>query len=387
MTTGEAARLLGCSVQHVRLLIRTDKVIGAKRGRDWFVRRPSADAYLSARYAPRAAKAPLVAKTQGRLFDESEFHPIVNVASVPQRSPFRYPGGKTWLIPEVRTWLGGLPSRPRLLVEPFAGGGGVGLAAAFEGLADASLLVELDPDVASVWRTILGEEAGLLAALIRSFECTEEEVRRALARPASDDLARAFLTVLRNRVSRGGILAPGAGLVKTGEANKGIASRWYPETLARRIEAIAERRDRIRCREADGLEVFREHADRSDVAYFVDPPYPVAGKRLYRFHRLDHRRLFETLASLAGPFLATYDDNPEIEALAEEFGFERKLIPMKSTHHAKKYELMIGRDLGWLASGATPPRSDAVSPRSDSRTRGASPDGPRSDPRPRVPAS
>jgi len=26
--------------------------------------------------------------------------PIVNVAMVPQRSPFRYPGGKTWLIPE-----------------------------------------------------------------------------------------------------------------------------------------------------------------------------------------------------------------------------------------------------------------------------------------------
>jgi hypothetical protein len=29
----------------------------------------------------------------------------VNVASVPQRSPFRYPGGKTWLIPYIRSWL------------------------------------------------------------------------------------------------------------------------------------------------------------------------------------------------------------------------------------------------------------------------------------------
>lgn len=29
----------------------------------------------------------------------------VNVASVPQRSPFRYPGGKTWLVPYVRDWL------------------------------------------------------------------------------------------------------------------------------------------------------------------------------------------------------------------------------------------------------------------------------------------
>jgi len=37
---------------------------------------------------------------------------IVNVASVPQRSPFRYPGGKTWLVPLVRQWLIGLPKLP-----------------------------------------------------------------------------------------------------------------------------------------------------------------------------------------------------------------------------------------------------------------------------------
>ena len=27
---------------------------------------------------------------------------VINVASVPHRSPFRYPGGKTWLVPHVR---------------------------------------------------------------------------------------------------------------------------------------------------------------------------------------------------------------------------------------------------------------------------------------------
>jgi len=30
----------------------------------------------------------------------------VNVASVPQRSPFRYPGGKTWFVPTFRRWMG-----------------------------------------------------------------------------------------------------------------------------------------------------------------------------------------------------------------------------------------------------------------------------------------
>ena len=36
----------------------------------------------------------LIGEQQGEERDER----VVNVASVPQRSPFRYPGGKTWLI-------------------------------------------------------------------------------------------------------------------------------------------------------------------------------------------------------------------------------------------------------------------------------------------------
>ena len=37
---------------------------------------------------------------------------IVNVASVPQRSPFRYPGGKTSFVPYLRDWLRSLRKRP-----------------------------------------------------------------------------------------------------------------------------------------------------------------------------------------------------------------------------------------------------------------------------------
>ena len=75
---------------------------------------------------------------------------IVNVASVPQRSPFRYPGGKTWLVPKIKQWLRSLPWKPSLFVEPFAGGAIVGLNVAFENLAEKVLLIELDEQVAAV---------------------------------------------------------------------------------------------------------------------------------------------------------------------------------------------------------------------------------------------
>jgi len=76
----------------------------------------------------------------------------VNVASVPHRSPFRYPGGKTWLVPYARSWLANRPIRSDLPIEPFAGGAIVGLTAGFERLAEHVILVENDQDVASVWQ-------------------------------------------------------------------------------------------------------------------------------------------------------------------------------------------------------------------------------------------
>src|SRR5579863_7878256 len=88
---------------------------------------------------------------------------VVNVAQVPQRSPFRYPGGKTWLVPHIRTWMRSLKARPAVFIEPFAGGGIVSLTVAFEGLADHVVMVELDKDVAAVWKTMLSDQNDWLA--------------------------------------------------------------------------------------------------------------------------------------------------------------------------------------------------------------------------------
>jgi len=353
ISTSEAAQQLGCTVQHVRLLIRKGAITGEKLGRDWVAEDDSVKAFALRRYTKGSAKPKAVHEDQRVLpFDVPKPTNVVNVASVPQRSPFRYPGGKTWLIPIARQWLGSLADKPEILVEPFAGGGGVGLMTAFEKRAAQVLLVELDPDIAAVWRVMLSSQSGLFTKKILDFECTVEEVRRALEKPAQAELERAFQTFLRNRVSRGGILAPGAGFTKNGEGGKGISSRWYPLTLADRISAIYERRDVITFFEGDGLSVLCEHLDDKNAAFFIDPPYPVAGRRLYRFHDLDHRRLFGMMAKLKGNFLATYDHNPDIEKLASEFGFDTRLTPMKSTHHLRKFELLISRDLSWFSESS-----------------------------------
>jgi DNA adenine methylase len=241
---------------------------------------------------------------------------------------------------------------PTVFVEPFAGGGIVGLSVAFERLAKTVVMIELDEQVAAVWKTILGRDSDWLVDRILSFRLTEEAVREELASPNGLTHETAFRTLLKNRTFHGGILAEGSSLIRSGENGKGLRSRWYPETLARRIRAIAEKRDRIAFIEGDGTARMLEFARKKRAAFFIDPPYTVAGKRagtrLYKYHTIDHETLFAATERLAGDFLMTYDNAPEVRALAKRHGFQVRTIPMKGTHNTPMLELIIGRDLSWV---------------------------------------
>lgn len=286
------------------------------------------------------------------LLKQNDLKRVVNVASVPFRSPFRYPGGKTWLVPRIRQWLLSKPTKPVLLIEPFAGGAIVGLTAAFESLTERVLLVERDPCVAAVWKTILGTDGEWLASRIVTFDLTAQSVDAVLQSEANTTRDLAFQTILRNRINRGGILADGAGRVKHGENGKGLTSRWYPETLQKRILEIVSLRERLTFIEGDGIEVMKANAARMDAAFFIDPPYTAAGKRagsrLYTHSELDHAELFAIAETLRGDFLMTYDNAEEIGAMARQHNFDWESVAMKNTHHARMTELLIGPNLAWL---------------------------------------
>jgi DNA adenine methylase len=272
---------------------------------------------------------------------------VINVSAVPHRSPFRYPGGKTWLVPHIRNWLRSLSQKPHEFVEPFAGGAIVGLSVLFEGLTDRLALVELDEDVGAVWNVILRGDGNKLAGRITSFDLTLRSVKSILATEPASLLDRAFATIVRNRVQRGGIMAPGASLMKQGENGRGLKSRWYAETLRRRIEAISAARHRINFICGDGLEFIRYHAYRPDAVFFIDPPYTVAGRRLYKYPHIDHEKLFRIVGNVKSDFLMSYDNAPEITKLAAGMGFDVQEVAMKNTHHQVVRELLIGRCLDW----------------------------------------
>ena len=271
--------------------------------------------------------------------------PVVNVATVPQRSPLRYPGGKTWLVPHIREWL--RQTTPDIIIEPFAGGAIVSLTAVMEDLVSACVMMELDRDVAAFWRSAL-ESGATLRDRIRRFEPTIERLRELEQAPPATVMEHGFRTLVLNRTRRGGILARGASFSRSGENGKGLLSRWYPKTLATRLDAIQAHADRIAFMEGDGMKLLPilMRGWGRNAAVFLDPPYTAAGgkragSRLYRHSSLDHASLFAMVAEHETNFLMTYDAAPEIVSLIRQHDFHAVRISMKNGHHNSMPELVI----------------------------------------------
>lgn len=154
---------------------------------------------------PESPPTPAAPSVVGRSGTAQEFGrsviPAVNVSSVPQRSPLRYPGGKTWLIPHIRKWLGSGPPTP-LLIEPFAGGGIVSLTAVMEGRANRALMVDLDRDVSAFWRAALDHSDNLIARIL-AFSPDRDGVEQLARQAPHSVLDHGFRTLVLNRNSAG----------------------------------------------------------------------------------------------------------------------------------------------------------------------------------------
>ena len=184
-----------------------------------------------------------------------------------------------------------------------------------------------------------------IAQRVERFEPTIENVRAVLDDETPSDFEIAFKTLLRNRINRGGIIAKGASTMNKGENGNGLSSRWYANTIAERIRSIGKFAPRLEFAQGDGFKLIERHSDERSAVFFIDPPYTAAGKRagrrLYTYSNVDHENLFDRMSAVQGPFMMTYDENPEVIDMARKFGFHLAKVAMKNTHHAVMYELLI----------------------------------------------
>ena len=267
-----------------------------------------------------------------------------------QRSILRYPGGKTWFLPVFKRWLTSKSCSESILLEPFAGGAISALTAVLDGFVSSAILAEKDEDVAAVWQTVFSRYNKWLADAILNFELTEDNILLQSEKSLISKRERALNTIIRNRINRGGIISPTGGRLNKGEKDKGINSRWYPETLHDRINNIIPFAKQFSVINGDGIRLIKKYAFDKNVLAFIDPPYIDAGLRLYSHSKLDHKKLFEAVSSMNGHFLMTYDNHDTVLKLCEEFKLPYTTVVMKNTHHKTKTEIIISNSLDWFNS-------------------------------------
>ncbi len=249
-------------------------------------------------------------------------------------SPLRYPGAKRRLAGYVADVLQANGLRPKLFVEPFAGGAGVALYLLEKGLVDSIGLGERDPMVASFWKVAF-EDTEWFVRQIGKLEISLDKWRYYKNARLRSDRSRALACLFLNRTSFSGILSASAGPLggyrQVSEYK--IDCRFNADAIARRITQLAAYRDRVKFILNDDWQktlakvCATEHAP-NDVFVYLDPPFYKKADRLYRYYfsEEDHELLCSKLKDLTQPWLLSYDPAKEIIDLYSRNGHRPRRI-------------------------------------------------------------
>lgn len=239
-------------------------------------------------------------------------------------SPLRYPGGKAPFasfvaqVMEVNGVEGGH------YLEPYAGGAGVALDLLFRGHAGHIHINDADPAVYAFWTSVTKEPEALLDLLDSTPLTIEEWFKwRSILREdcQASAVEKGFATLFMNRTNRSGILKAGVIGGKDQSGKYKLDARFKKDVIASRIRAIAERADSISVYGEDSLHLLNRCAEilPKESLIYLDPPYYVKGKGLYRnyYEHDDHVAIAKTIQrkSFKWPWMVSYDNAEEICAM------------------------------------------------------------------------
>lgn len=262
-------------------------------------------------------------------------------------SPLRYPGGKAALAGFFEDLIGRLEIVKPHYIEPYAGGAGAGIALLAENVVERITINDIDPAVYAFW-TAATKHTDEMMRLVHDVPLSIDEWRRQReiykSTDVSDVLALGFSFFYLNRTNRSGILNGGVigGLSQAGKYK--IDARFNREMLIGRLERIGNLSDRINVLSLDGRTIVGRYGDCSDVFMYIDPPYVVAGSKLYlnSFEVRDHEKLAETVDQVeSANWIVTYDQSELISELYDKY-FQCELeLTYSAQKPGKAVELLI----------------------------------------------
>lgn len=251
-------------------------------------------------------------------------------------SPLRYPGSKRRLVSYVAEVLRLNSLRPKLFVEPFAGGASVSLQLLNDGLVGSVALGEKDPLLASFWKVVFSDCESLIHE-IGSLDITIDNWRRFRHARLRTLSSRALACLFLNRTSYSGILKRDAGPIG-GFGQKSpykIDCRFPKATIIRRLRQAANLRNEVLFVNCGDWRSTLQKAiasgyETSEIFAYLDPPFFRTGNRLYEhaFRPEDHSELCRYLSTAQIPWLLSYDPAEPIVKMYSENGITPKRISL-----------------------------------------------------------
>ncbi|MHB1359789.1 MAG: DNA adenine methylase [Rhodocyclaceae bacterium] len=277
-------------------------------------------------------------------------------------TPLRYPGGKAPFAPFIASVMECNDLSGGHYLEPYAGGAGVALELLFHGHACHVHINDIDPAIHSFWTAVTQEPEALLELLDFTPITMDQWYRwRSVLRGevSGTIVERGFATLFMNRTNRSGILKGGVigGKEQSGEYK--LDARFKKDVLAARIRKIADHAEGITVHCEDALALLRgcgRWLPKRSLIY-LDPPYYVKGRGLYRnyYGHDDHLAIAQALQlrQFKRPWIVSYDNAEEIR---EMYQLSKGLSYGLNYTAQKRY---VGNEIMFFSQGLLVPE-DAV---------------------------
>lgn len=231
-------------------------------------------------------------------------------------SPLRYPGAKS-VLSETIAQIVSYNCFYNVFVEPYFGGGSVGLYLLLNGYINKLVINDLDIDVFSFWQSVLYRTDELITLIsnvplnVNTWKGLKEVLEE---HDVNNRLLLGFATLYLNRTCRNGILNAGVIGGYEQKGNYKMDCRFNKMQIIYKIREIAALKDDIQIFEEDGSKLIKQlDLDENSLVY-CDPPYIEKGKTLYGvfFSKEDHETLRDTLRETKSNWVLSYDDTPII---------------------------------------------------------------------------
>lgn len=236
-------------------------------------------------------------------------------------TPLRYPGGKSKFAPFIAKLMleNGLSKGHYL--EPYAGGAGVALELLFHGHASHIHINDFDPAIFSFWSSVTKYPDEILRLLNDTPLNMDQWFKwRSILRGEvkADVIETGFATLFMNRTNRSGILKGGVIGGKNQDGIYKLDARFNKPKIAERIQKIANYANHISVYKEDAFTLLNRASKflpKKSLIY-LDPPYYVKGKGLYRnfYEHDDHLEISLLLQQkkFSLPWVVSYDNASQI---------------------------------------------------------------------------